>query len=54
MDIYIRVLEDNFLIIYDNDTAIDANDCCEIKEDFNKLTVSSCLHHYENFIKERR
>ena len=45
--IIIRVEDDHSVHIFDEDTTIDANDCCEVEAEFDELTIKQCLNYYK-------
>lgn len=49
--IVIRIESDNRVIILDEETAIDANDCLEIETAFDTLTIADCLNAFKKFHK---
>lgn len=52
--IIIRVQDDCSVCIFDEDTAIDANDCLEIETAFDTLTIEECLLSYKRFIERNK
>ena len=51
--IVIRIEDENTVVIFDNDTAQDANDCCEIEAEFDELTIEYCINQYKQMIREK-
>lgn len=50
--IVIRVESDDCVVVFDDETAVDADDCLEIKTElFDVVTIADCVNAFKKFKK---